>query len=69
MLPEIFRLLWWTLIHRPKKKAAAKKTAARKTAKKKTARRTAHKKTPAPRTAKPAQRGKVAAPRPHTVAA
>ena len=66
MLPEIFRLLWWTLIHRPKR---AKKTTARKTAAKKTARRTAHKKSPAPRSGTVHHPRKAASPKPATTAA
>ena len=69
MLPEIFRLLWWTLIHRPKKAAKARKTTARKTAAKKAARKTAHKKSPAPRSGTVHHPRKAASPKPATTAA
>lgn len=68
MLPEIFRLLWWTLIHRPKRATKAKKAAPKRAARK-TARKTAHKKAPAPRSGRVHHPRKAASPKPATTAA
>jgi len=70
MLPEIFRLLWWTLIHR-KRQAAARKAAKTRAARKKAHRKTAAKKpaAPSPRSGRVHHPRKAASPKPATQAA